>query len=101
MSFNRFMNTPVTIYHVTSRDKWSKPLTADSSSEKCRIEDSKVLHVADAQMTVSKPTRIFLNPDVLIVEGDQAEIDGTLYTVVQVSKMRDKRGVVRHLEVTL
>lgn len=100
-----FLVTSVTIHHVVSRDAWQDSPAVTTIFTKGRYEESTRLSVTAGGEEKYSGDMLYLGPD--DVDSVSAEdeivivgIDEPL-TARKVSKMRDKSGILRHIEVML
>lgn len=105
MAVEDFFVTSVAIHHVLSREAWGDSPTISTIFTKGRYEESRRLSVTAGGDEIYSGAMLYLGPadednvsaeDEIVIVG----IDEPL-TARSVSKMRDRKGVLRHLEVTL
>lgn len=96
------MSEDIVVQHITGKDNWGKPVTV-AYSLKGRLELKRREVLAETGETRVYQGSVYLldTADGKVVEGDLIQAGARTWTAKSVAPVRDKSGILRHLEVMI
>jgi len=98
MSFSDFMTTAMIVKKKGEKDKWGD-FTYTDVNIMGRLQKTQEWNVNPTSTQIVRRGRVYVMPDVEVLPGDKIEVEGEQFLVDDVSLIRDKDGVLHHLEI--
>lgn len=100
MAFEDFLKTPVVLMRKGVKDKWSD-FTYSSTDVMGRLQKTEEWNVSENLITAVRRGVVYFGPTVDVKAGDKLKIDEEEFLVDDVSFVRNRDGVLHHLEVSV
>lgn len=100
--FEDFMKTPMLLMsRKETKDEWGNYEYEEGVDILGKLQKSDTWTISATMTEMVRKARVYLMPEITVFSGDKLLADGDEYVVDDVNIVRDKEGVVHHLELDL